>query len=81
MRHYPPRREGPHTGWSPGRDRAKQAKFRAALIARSGGYCERCGASPGSGPMQAHHTQPGYTPDCGLLLCRPCHRLEDPHAR
>lgn len=79
MRHYPPRQTGPHTGWTPTRDRAAQHRFRQALIARSGGHCERCRTT--QGPMQAHHTKPGYTPDCGLLLCTACHKLEDKHAR
>jgi hypothetical protein len=98
MRHYPPRTTGPHTGWSPTRDRAAQNKFRLALIQRAGGRCEyryidavnkprdeqgnpvwvRCGSTD---RLQAHHDKPGYTPDCGRLLCWEHHKHEDPHAR
>jgi len=80
VRHYPPRPTGTHTGWSPGRDRAAQARFRKALIARAGGQCEYPGCTRTTG-LQAHHDRPGYTPDCGRLLCHEHHRLEDPHAR
>lgn len=85
MRRYPEPKTGSHTGWSPGRDRAAQARFRKALIERSGGYCEwvdpiselRC---PALG-HEAHHDQAGYTEDCGRFLCQRHHKAEDPHAR
>jgi hypothetical protein len=88
MRHYPPRpdpSQARHTGWSPTRDRAAQARFRKALIERSGGHCEylypngqRCGSTH---RLQAHHDRPGYGPGSGRLLCDAHHKLEDPHAR
>jgi hypothetical protein len=85
VKHYPPKRTGPHTGWSPSRDRKQQQAFRNALLQRSGQRCEyinsfgtRCNERHG---LQAHHDQPGYTPDCGRLLCREHHKAEDPHAR
>lgn len=84
MRRYPPRPTGPHTGWTPTRDRTAQAHFRAALIRRSGGYCEYVGPDgrcTSTDRLQAHHDQAGYTPDCGRLLCHTHHRTEDPHAR
>lgn len=80
MRHYPPKRTGPHTGWTPGRDRAAQARFRTALIRRAGGRCEYPGCSS-TDRLQAHHDRAGYTPDCGRLLCWTHHKHEDPHAR
>jgi hypothetical protein len=87
VKHYPPRPTGHHTGWSPARDRAAQARFRALLIQRSGGQCEyifpglmalRCPIREG---LQAHHDRAGYTADSGRLLCRDHHKAEDRHAR
>jgi hypothetical protein len=84
VKHYPPRKEGPHTGWSPTRDRAAQRRFRAHLVARSGGQCEYVHPSgkrcdwPGE---QAHHDKPGYGPDSGRFLCQYHHRQVDTHAR
>lgn len=79
MRRHPPPKVGPHTGWTPTRNRAAQHHFRTLLLHRSHGRCERCGTT--TPPLHAHHTQPGYTPDCGLLLCRACHHTLDPYAR
>jgi hypothetical protein len=45
VRSYPPRPTGQHTGWSPARDRAAQARFRNLLIQRSGGQCEYPGCT------------------------------------
>jgi hypothetical protein len=59
------------------RDRAAQERFRQALIARSFGHCERCGA-PGT---VAHHVRPGYEPECGVYLCEDCHVAVDDKAR
>jgi len=70
-----------HTGWSPSRSRAGQASFRAALIRRSGGACEYPGCDTPYDRPQAHHDRPGYTPDCGRLLCAQHHQAVDPHAR
>lgn len=80
MRHYPPRKTGPHTGWSPNRDRAAQASFRKALIKRSGGTCEYPGCTTTT-HLQAHHDRAGYDQGAGRLLCREHHKAEDPHAR
>ena len=90
MKRYPPPKQGPHTGWSPGRDRAAQAQFRKALIRRAGNQCEYVGwiewlATEGRCPrrtnLHAHHDRAGYTADCGRLLCRDHHKAEDRHAR
>ena len=81
MRHYPPRPTGPHTGWSPGRDRAAQARFRQALMQRSGGQCEYPGCSTPLDRLAAHHDRPGYDAECGRLLCWRHHKHEDRHAR
>jgi 5-methylcytosine-specific restriction endonuclease McrA len=76
MRHYPPKTpRNPSGAWSPTRDRAEQAAFRRMLINRTGPSCQACGAT--NIPLQAHHT----TPTDGMLLCRPCHKAVDPHAR
>jgi hypothetical protein len=85
VKHYPPRKEGPHTGWSPTRDRSAQRRFRQALVERSGGRCEYVDMTTGLRCLtigaQAHHDRPGYGPDCGRFLCRYHHKVEDPHAR
>jgi hypothetical protein len=86
MRHYPPLKpRNPSGHWTTHRDRATQARFRAALIQRAGLRCEwtdhsgRCGTTLG---LQAHHTQPGNNdPATGLLLCTTHHKAVDPHAR
>lgn len=80
MKHYPPRKTGPHTGWSPTRDRAAQKRFREALLRRSGGRCEYPGCAS-TDRLQAHHDRAGYDPGAGRLLCHAHHKLEDPHAR
>ena len=81
MRRYPAPKTGSHTGWSPGRDRTAQARFRAALIKRSGGACEYPGCTTPYDRPQAHHDRAGYTSDCGRYLCATHHKHEDPHAR
>jgi hypothetical protein len=81
MRRYPPIVQGPHTGWSPQRDRAAQARFRKALIRRSCGRCEWPGCTTPHDRPQAHHDRAGYTPDCGRYLCWTHHKHEDPYAR
>jgi hypothetical protein len=79
MRRFPPPITGPHSGWSPQRDRNAQKRFRDALIKRSGGMCEfpECD-QPGA---EAHHDMAGYEPSCGRFLCKTHHKAEDPHAR
>jgi len=64
--------------WSRDRDGAGQRWFRKALIARSGGICERCRVRAG---RVAHHDRPGYEPECGRWLCDDCHTAVDNHAR
>jgi len=64
-----------NTSWSGGRDRAKQQRFRTMLIQRDGPLCQACGAF--GVPLQAHHD----TATDGRLLCVPCHREVDDHAR
>lgn len=79
MRHYPPRK--PRTGntsWNGTRDRATQARFRKAIIARDGFKCWECGKLPTpADPLQAHHV----TATDGRLLCREHHKEADDHAR
>jgi hypothetical protein len=85
MRHYPPRPDPAarrHTGWSPDRNRGLQAKFRRLVLKRDSNTCRRCGHHDPTGrTLQAHHIQAGYAVECGLTLCRTCHKAEDPHAR
>lgn len=83
MRRYPARPVGRHTGWSPGRDRAAQARMRRALLARADGRCENCGNTH---DLRATHITPvrdggGYGPENGRLLCRSCDLKTDRHAR
>jgi hypothetical protein len=80
MRRFPPRPTGSHTGWTPGRDRAAQTRFRNALIRRANGQCEYPGCTS-THRLQAHHDMAGYDASCGRLLCWTHHREVDPHAR
>jgi hypothetical protein len=66
------------TGGYSERDKRAQAFFRKAVMARSRGVCERCQRAPAT---VAHHVRPGYDAECGLALCRPCHRAVDNKAR
>lgn len=57
------------TGWS-------QSRFRAAVLRRAGGRCERCGSTDG---VEAHHRVPvahggTHSPSNGKALCWTCHR-------
>lgn len=54
--------------------------FRAAVLARAAGRCERCGERA---TLDAHHIVPRsrapgwaglHRPENGAALCRPCHR-------
>jgi hypothetical protein len=52
------------------------SQFRAKVLARSGGRCERCGSGE---RVEAHHELPAavYGPDdpaAGVALCARCHR-------
>jgi 5-methylcytosine-specific restriction endonuclease McrA len=78
-----PTHGGNHTGWSPGRDRAAQQRFRQAVLARDGYQCVDCGAT---NDLRACHLQPvgaggGYHPDNGVTRCGQCDRATDQHAR
>lgn len=61
--------------------------FRRAVLARAGGRCERCGAQPGSRPLErleAHHLLPrarggSDDPSNGAALCGACHRAVHEH--
>lgn len=63
--------------WSQNRDGAAQHRFRAAVMRRSGGTCERCGQPA----TTAHHIRPGYMPSDGLAVCDDCHQQLDNNAR
>jgi hypothetical protein len=95
MRNYPPRApQNPAGHWTARRDRATQARFRTAVLARAGGRCQyvepldhgldpvfhlRCSATT---DLQAHHSVPGDDdPATGIALCRTHHRAVDPYAR
>jgi hypothetical protein len=64
--------------WSKDRDPREQGRFRAAVMRRSRGICERCHSHPAA---VAHHVRPGYDPDAGLALCDTCHAAVDDKAR
>jgi hypothetical protein len=81
MRKYPPPKQGQHTGWSPDRDRAAQARFRALLMHRAKGVCEHPGCTTPTDRLQAHHDRAGYDAAAGRLLCHHHHKAADPHAR
>lgn len=65
------------------------AKVRDLIIARAGGYCERCGQR--AVDPQVHHRRPrgmGGTrradtnePPAGLFLCAACHIYVESHRR
>jgi 5-methylcytosine-specific restriction endonuclease McrA len=64
--------------WSKGRDGAAQNRFRAAVLARDGHRCTRCGSTWN---LHAHHVKPGYDVESGVTLCGRCHGQVDKHAR
>lgn len=83
VRHYPPRPPAhpKATGWSPHRDPAAHARFARATRKRAGNQCELCGSTD---RPQAHHRNGDVTDnrtENGILLCTPCHRALDNHAR
>jgi hypothetical protein len=82
VRHYPPiHARHPNGHWTTNRNRATQARFRAAVLNTAHGCCQYQGCAVTTG-LQAHHTQPGNDdPETGLALCRAHHRMIDPHAR
>lgn len=88
LEHFPPRakdriKPADAKGWS-NRSANAQGRFSYAVRKRvrdASGYlhCERCGRT---GPLDAHHTQPGNDdPSTGVLLCSRCHCIVDKHAR
>jgi hypothetical protein len=83
VRRYPPPKTGTHTGWSPGRNRGLQAKFRRLVLRRDDYTCRHCGGQDLTGrTLEAHHIQAGYTVECGVTLHKgECHRAWDPYAR
>jgi hypothetical protein len=64
--------------WSKDRDGAAQNRFRAAVLARDGHRCTRCGST---WKLAAHHVRPGYDVECGVTLCGRCHGQVDKYAR
>lgn len=68
----------PNKTRNPNRDLAAQHRFARAVKKRDGYACTNCGST---NRLQAHHTRPGYHPDCGITLCTPCHKAIDPYAR
>lgn len=78
---------GDHTGWSPGRDRAAQQRFRDAVLERDQFTCVGCGHRDPSGrTLRAAHLTPiaaggGYHLSEGVTRCVDCDRATDPHAR
>lgn len=87
-----PEHQGPPgkgSGWSPNRDSAAQARFRAAVLQRDGDRCvwfeqgRRCSATEG---LRAAHIVPlaeggGYDPANGRTLCAEHDRRSDSRAR
>jgi 5-methylcytosine-specific restriction endonuclease McrA len=74
---------GNHTGRTPGRDRAAQARFRSLVLARDGHACTTCGSTT---DLRACHLTPlahggTYHPDNGTTRCADCDRTTDPYAR
>ena len=88
MRHYPPKK--PRQRSWPARNRAAQAKFRAAVLDAAGSppqcafigdYGIRCNVT-GATNLVAHHCEPGNPdPATGLALCNKHHRAIDRWAR
>lgn len=68
--------------WSPQRDRAAQARLRAAALQRDGFTCTRCPHHDPTGrTLHVHHVRPGMRLEDVITVCRPCHRSIDTHAR
>lgn len=69
--------------WSKDRDHRAHARNRRQVMASPrGAQCERCGAKPNAPyPLVAHHTKPGNTPDCIMVVCERCHTAIDNSAR
>jgi hypothetical protein len=78
-----------HNGWSPTRDRGKQARFRKLVLQRDGNRCraiehgERC---PVTTDLRAAHIVAlakggGYEPSNGVTLCKVHDRATDRRAR
>lgn len=66
------RPKGQHGTRNPDRNLAEHVRWARALK-REHPFCERCGSTE---KLDAHHGLAG-----GIVLCNPCHVLEDPYAR
>lgn len=62
--------------WNPKRNLVAHNRW-ARQMKRAMPYCQRCGTDAN---LQAHHTH-GIHDERGMVLCRTCHRMLDPHAR
>jgi 5-methylcytosine-specific restriction endonuclease McrA len=84
---YPPRKTGAHTGWSPNRDRAEQARLRRRALGRDRYRCVDCGHHDPSGKaLRCCHLEPlseggSHTLDNVVIRCCDCDRRSDPYAR
>lgn len=81
MKRYPPPKQGPHTGWSPNRDRAAQAKVRKLRLRVANGRCEIQGCETPVDRLQFHHDRAGYDINSGRILCHQHHKQADKYAR
>ncbi len=63
------------TSYNGQRNRATQHRFRTRILQRDGASCHHCHAT--NVELQAHHV----TNNDGIMLCQPCHRTIDAHAR
>jgi len=81
------RTTSPAGHWSPERNRSRQKRFRAAVLARDDYTCQRCGRRDPTGTtLEAHHLRDGYDVADGITVCgrsapTNCHRAIDQHAR
>ena len=78
-----PTHGGNHTGRSPGRNRAAQARFRTQVLARDEHACTTCGSTT---DLRACHLTPlaqggDYSLENGTTRCANCDRATDPYAR
>lgn len=69
--------------WSSDRDLSSHMKLRRQVLQDRGAVCQRCGlmAAPDGVGLQMHHVKPGDQATSVVLLCGPCHKEVDRHAR